>query len=232
MDARSYLTKVGLSLDVTAVREAQQALWSVLEEAKKQSLPATPSALNALYQYRVPKLSDDGSCSLHEELDPKPYDLSEALGGRSVQTSFSLLTIDALIESAQQRLGCEWLGAYQLRARPGGPALVKLAYRGAESRAEFPMTDDFAARSNNVAVGRSGTARIINDVGAHLAQGGAYYECDPKVQSEACLPVLDANGKVVGIIDAEATQRGFFTPERLAALVALATELPSHFPRT
>lgn len=231
MDARSYLSKAGLTLDVAAVREAQQALWSVLEEAKKRSLPATPSALNALYQYRVPKLSADGSCSLHEELDPKPFDLGGVLGGRSVQTSFALLTLDALIEAVQQQLGCEWLGVYQVRALPAGPALVKLAYRGAESRAEFPLTDDFAQRSNNVAVARSGTARIIDDLVKHLEQGGAYYECDPKVQAEACLPVLDPNGKVVGIIDAESTHRSHFTPARLAVLASLATECPSHFPR-
>ena len=37
MDARSYLTKVFFSVDVSAVREAQQVLWDILEEAKKSS---------------------------------------------------------------------------------------------------------------------------------------------------------------------------------------------------
>ena len=41
MDARSYLTKVSLSVDLSAVREAQQVLWDILDEAKKASLPAT-----------------------------------------------------------------------------------------------------------------------------------------------------------------------------------------------
>jgi putative methionine-R-sulfoxide reductase with GAF domain len=231
MDARSYLTKVGLSVDVATVREAQQTLWAILEEAKKASLPATPSALNALYTYRVPKLSPDGSCSLHTELDPTPYDLSKVLGGRSVQNSFALITLDALVESVHQQTGCDWLGLYQRRELPTGPALVKLAYRGVDSRPEFPLTDAFAKTSNNVAVALSGKARVLQDIKAHVASGGAYYECDPKVQSEACLPLLDPNGKVIGVLDAESTHSGHFTPEKLALLVSLATETTSHFPR-
>lgn len=232
MDARSYLTKVGLSVDVAAVREAQQALWAILEEAKKASLPATPTALNGLYTYKVPRLSADGSCSLHAQLDPTPYDLSKVLGGRSVQNSFALLTLDALVESVHQQIGVDWLGIYQRRELPSGPTLVKLAYRGVESRPEFPLTEAFAKASNNAAVGLSGKAVLLQDVRAHRAAGGAYYECDPKVQSEVCLPLLDPNGKVVGILDAESNKAAHFTPERLAVLISLASELTSHLPRS
>jgi putative methionine-R-sulfoxide reductase with GAF domain len=42
------------------------------------------------------------------------------------------------------------------------------------------------------------------------------------VQSEACLPLLDAAQQVAGIIDAEAKPRAFFGPPRLATLAALA----------
>jgi putative methionine-R-sulfoxide reductase with GAF domain len=231
MDARSYLTKVGLSVDVATVREAQQVLWAILEEAKKASLPATPSALNALYTYKVPKLSADGTCSLHAELDPTPYDLSKVLGGRSVQNSFSLLTLDALVESVAQQSGSDWLGIYQRRELATGAALVKLAYRGVESRPEFPLTPQFAKTSNNAAVALDGKARVIQDISAHVASGGAYYECDPKVQAEVCLPLLDPNGKVVGVLDAESTKASHFTAERLALLVSLATEVTSHLPR-
>ena len=231
MDARSYLTKVQLSVEVAAVREAQQLLWAILEEAKKASLPATPSALNALYTYRVPKLSADGTCSIHAELDPTPYDLSKVLGGRSVQSSFALITLDALVESVHQQIGSDWLGLYQTRELPSGPTLVKLASRGVDSRPEFPLTAAFAKSSNNAAVALSGKARVLQDIRAHVAAGGAYYECDPKVQSEACLPLLDPNGKIVGILDAESTKPSHFTPERLALLVSLATECTSHLPR-
>ncbi|MFO0598382.1 MAG: GAF domain-containing protein [Myxococcaceae bacterium] len=233
MDARSWLSKVGLpvAVDVAAVRESQQVLWGVLDEAKKASLPATPSALNALYQYRVPKLSADGSCSLHDELDPKPYELGAVLGGRTIQNSFALITVDALVESVNARLKADWLGVYQLRTLPSGPALVKLAYRGVESRAEFPVTPEFAKSSNNATVALSGKALVLDDVRAHLAAGGAYYECDPKVQSEACVPLLDPNGKVVGIVDAESSTPRFFDAARLALVASLAIEAVSHLPR-
>jgi putative methionine-R-sulfoxide reductase with GAF domain len=108
---------------------------------------------------------------------------------------------------------------------------VKLAYQGAPSRPEFPLTEAFAKTSNNSSVGRSGKATVLQDIKAHVASGGAYYECDPKVQSEVCLPLLDPNGKVVGIIDAESSKKGHFTAQRLALLVSLATECPSHLPR-
>ncbi len=227
MDAPSYLSRAALDVDASAVHEAQQTLWGILEEAKKQSLPATPSALNALYQYRVPKLSPDGTCSLHGALDPVPYDLSRVLGGRSVQNSFSLLTLDALVEAVHQSAQLAWLGVYQVR----GEVLVKLAWRGSDSRAEFPLTDDFEKRSTNVRVARSGTASLVNDVRAHVAKGGAYYECDPKVQAELCVPIFEPDGRLVGIVDAEALQPGHFSPARIALVSSLAVEAPSHLPR-
>lgn len=226
MDTRSWLQRAGITLDVGVIREAQQGLWGVLEEAKKASLPATPSALNALYLYKVPRLSPDGSCSLHGELDPKPYDLGTALGGRSVQNSFALMTLDALVEWAHAATKADWLGVYQVR----GDKLVKLAWRGADSRAEFPLTEAFAQKSTNVAVALTGRARELQDVRAEKARGGAYYECDPKVQSEVCLPLFDAAGKLVGVLDAEARASFFFDSTTLPALVALALEAPSHFP--
>ena len=231
MDARSWLGKAGVTAHLEAVKASQEVLWEVLDEAKKASLPATPSALNALYQYKVPKLSPDGTCSLKEELAPTPYDLGTVLGGRTIQNSFALITLDALVGSLHERLGCEWLGIYQARTVGEGRALVKLAYRGVESRAEFPLTPEFARRSNNVTVALSGKALIIDDVAAHQAAGGAYYECDDKVKSEACLPLFDANGKVIGIIDAESTQPKFFDAAKLALLASLAIEAGSHFPR-
>lgn len=226
MDARSFLSRVKLDVDAGAVREAQQELWAVLDEAKKRSLPATPSALDKLYLFTVPKLSPDGSCTLHAELDPTPYDLSRALGGRSPVTSFTLLTLRALVEATHAATGAAWLGLYQVR----GARLVKLAAVGAPSRAEFPLTAEFETKSTNVRVARSGIAAAITDVAAHRSAGGAYYECDPTVRSELCVPVLDAAGKVAGLIDAEARELAHFTPQRAALIAALALEAGAHLP--
>jgi L-methionine (R)-S-oxide reductase len=230
MDPKSYLSQVGLEADERAVGSAQKLLWEALDEAKKQSLPATPTALNMLYQFRVPRLSADGSCSLHGELDPKPYDLTSAFGARTLQTSVCLLTLRALITALRRELELDWLGIYQVRGLASGRALVKLAYGGTVSRAEFPLTEAFAEKSNNAWVAMHGKARHIVDLKAHVAAGGVYYECDPKVQSELCLPVLRDDGSVVGIIDAESANPGHFSSQRLAAVVALALEVPTHLP--
>lgn len=228
MDARAFLSRVKLNVDAGAVHEAQQALWEVLDEAKKRSLPATPSALDKLYRYSVPKLSPDGSCTLREELEPEPYDLSTALGGRSTLTSLSLMTLRALLDAAFAATAANWLGVYQVR----GERLVKLASRGDPSRAEFPLTADFEARSTNVRVARSGVAARIDDVTAHQQAGGAYYECDPLVRAELCVPMLGADGKVAGIIDAEAHATGHFDARRAAMVAALALEAAAHLPVT
>ncbi len=102
-----------------------------------------------------------------------------------------------------------------------GHALVKLAYRGTPSRAEFPLTEEFASHSNNSRVGLSGHARIIQDVAAYVALGGEYYTCDPTVQAEACVPVLDCYN-VVGIIDLETQTKQHFSPHIMCVVVAAA----------
>ncbi len=116
--------------------------------------------------------------------------------------------------------------------------LVKLAYRGLPSRAEFPLTPDFATNSNNSTVGLSGQGRVIEDVDEYVAGGGAYYTCDGDVQSEACLPLFSAHPApspspspspahlttpaVIGIIDAESTHKKFFSGQILSFTIAFA----------
>jgi putative methionine-R-sulfoxide reductase with GAF domain len=230
MDPARFLSHARLTLPVAAVRDGQRLVWDALAQARERSVPAGPLALQKLYQYPVPKLSPDGSCSLVEALDPEPYHLDRALGGVAPGTTLALLTLQTLVEAVQRAVGCDWLGVYQARQLDDGPALVKLAYRGLPSRAEFPLTAAFAEHSTNTQVGLSGHARLLEDVRAHVASGGAYYECDPKVQSEACLPCFDSAWAVAGLVDAEHATPGFFTPERLGLLVALALEAPRVFP--
>jgi putative methionine-R-sulfoxide reductase with GAF domain len=93
---------------------------------------------------------------------------------------------------------------------------------GRPSRAEFPLTREFAARSTNSTVGLTGRASVIDDVSKHVEAGGGFYVCDDGVQSEACVPILDDARRVIGIIDAEARPRGFFEAHRLAVIAAFA----------
>jgi putative methionine-R-sulfoxide reductase with GAF domain len=230
MTPRDYLDRVKLQVSERAVHEAQTRLWGVLEETRKASIPATPHALSRLYSFKVPKLSDDGTCSLVDELAPQPYDLADALGGRNMRNTLSLMVLSGFLEAAVEGTRVDWLGLYQARPRPTGQALVKLSARGAPSRAEFPLTADFERRSTNVTVARSGSPSVIADVQVHAKAGGAYYECDPKVRSEACLPLFGSDGGVVGVVDAEHSSPGAFDDARLGWLVALACEVPSHLP--
>ena len=229
MTPSDYCSKVGLAVPSEAVEAARRGLLEALDEAKSASVPSTPNSLAKLYEYKVPKLSPDGTCAAFDDLDDKPYDLAAALGGRSLTATTRLMTLDGLVAHCEQALQVGWVGLYQARPTPTGAALIKLAYRGLPSRAEFPLTSEFAVKSNNSTVAMSGKANVINDVQAHLASGCAYYECDPKVKAEACLPVISDTG-VVGLIDAEHDVAQWFTTQRLAMLVALALELPRLLP--
>ena len=178
---------------------------------------------DGLYRYPVPMLSEDGSCSVLDALSPTPYDLAGILGGQSEQATRRLALLKRLVERTQQTTGADWVGIYARRSlRRGGEVLVKVAYVGRPSRAEFPLTPEFAAGSTNSSVGLTGRALVIEDVAKHVGAGGGFYVCDAEVQSEACLPLLDERGRVAGILDAEAKPKGFFSATRLAALAALA----------
>ena len=179
---------------------------------------------DALYRYEVPLNSEDGSCSLIDEMDHAPYDLSRILGGETESNTRKLKLLNIMVTRATMVTGADWVGIYQRRLNPvGNDVLVKLAYRGRPSRAEFPLNAEFAKGSTNSAVGLSGEAKLIEDVAAYTAEGGGYYVCDDAMQSEICVPILDAvDGKVLGIIDAEASPKAFFNADRQAAMVAMA----------
>lgn len=220
-----------LSADLCAQPEAAEFTRSVQEHRQAlrtlmQTAAAAPSLQTVQWRYRVPELGEGGACSLFGQLAEAPYDLAATLGGMSPANQRLLAAVTALVHYYKSHSASHWFGVYQARTLAGQErALVKLAYFGAESRAEFPLTPEFAKISNNSAVGLSGRARIINDVAHYVAQGGEYYTCDPKVQAEACLPLFGAGGEIVGIIDSEAFERGFFSGTELALVLAVATEL-------
>ena len=131
---------------------------------------------SSLYTYRVPMLTADGTCSIVDELAPVPYDLTAILGGRSEQTTRRLALLERLVERVQETTGSNWVGIYQRRdSAAGAPVLVKLAYVGLPSRAEFPLTPEFAERSTNATVGLTGHAAVIDDVAKHVEAGGGFY---------------------------------------------------------
>lgn len=215
-----YLRAAGLAQLDGHEEEIALAIADLLEAMGEKVAIDDPGSL---YTYPVPMLTEDGTCSMPDELAPVPYDLAGILGGRSEQATRRLALLERLVERAQETTGSDWVGIYQKRVTPAGqPVLVKLSYVGRPSRAEFPLTAQFAAGSSNSTVGLTGRALVIDDVKRHREAGGGYYVCDNEVQSEACLPLLDDARNVIGILDAEAKPKSFYGPVRLAALSALA----------
>ena len=232
MDPRAriadYLRSAGLESLGGRVADVERALRDFMEAMSEKVAIVDPGSL---YTYRVPMLTADGACSVVDDLAPVPYDLTAILGGRSEQTTRRLALLERLVERATETTGAEWIGIYQRRKNPAGvPVLVKVAYVGRPSRAEFPLTREFAERSTNSTVGLTGRATVIDDVSKHVEAGGGFYVCDEGVQSEACVPILDEAREVAGIVDVEAKPKGFFGADRLTVIAALALVAPAVLP--
>jgi len=224
----TYLRTAGLESLVGREADVERAIRDFMEAMGEKVAIGDPASL---YTYQVPMLTEDGSCSIVDQLAPVPYDLAGILGGRTEQNTRRLALMERLVERAQETTGADWIGIYQRRRNPAGlEVLVKLSYVGRPSRAEFPLTTEFAERSTNSTVGLTGRATVIDDVSKHVESGGGFYVCDDGVQSEACVPVLDAARQVIGIVDAEAKPKGFFGAERLAVIAALAIAAPAVLP--
>jgi putative methionine-R-sulfoxide reductase with GAF domain len=215
-----FLRVAGLESLMGRVGEVELAVRDLMEAMGEKVATADAASL---YAYPVPMMTADGACSIVNQLAPMPYDLAAILGGRSEQTSRRLALLERLVKRAQETSGADWVGIYQRRTNAAGLAvLVKVAYVGAPSRAEFPLTQEFAERSTNSTVGLTGRSTVIDDVAKHVEAGGGFYVCDDGVQSEACVPILDEARQVAGIVDAEASPKAFFGAERLAVIAALA----------
>jgi putative methionine-R-sulfoxide reductase with GAF domain len=215
-----YLRIAGLESLAGRESDVERAVRDLLEAMGEK---VAIGDANSLYSYQVPMLTDDGACSVVDQMAPVPYDLTGILGGRSEQTTRRLALLERLVERVQETTGADWVGVYQKRVNAAGvPVLVKVAYVGRPSRAEFPLTQEFALRSTNSTVGLTGRSTVIDDVGKHVEAGGGFYVCDEGVQSEACVPILAEDRSVTGIVDVEANPRGFFGGERLAVIAALA----------
>ncbi len=223
-----YLRMAGLESLAARAPGVERAVRDLVEAMGEK---VAIGSADSLYSYQVPMLTEDGACSIVDEMAPVPYDLGAILGGRSEQTTRRLALLERLVERAQETTGADWIGIYQRRVNIAGvPVLVKVSYVGRPSRAEFPLTREFAERSTNSTVGLTGRATVIDDVSKHVEAGGGFYVCDEGIQSEACLPILGEDRDIAGIVDAEAKPRAFFGAERLAVIAALALVAPAVLP--
>lgn len=176
---------------------------------------ATKTAVEPKLEYVVPRLSEDGTCSRPGDLSPTPYSLESLVcswpgkGGREAGVE-ALGRVTSLVLEGARLSGAGWLGVYLARWDMNPPRLVKLAYTGRPSRAEFPLTQEFARGSANSTVALEGKGVITDDVTDQAHKDAPYYVCDPEVMSEMCWPVVNATGAVVGIVDAEDFRKGYF----------------------
>lgn len=237
---QDYCQRSQLSLPVELEAQVQAHVTELCD------LLTTSASQPVDWYYFVPQLGEGGACSIFDALDPEPFDLATRLGGITAANLSLLQKLTAVVQWYQARSASQWFGIYKKMPSTDGFSLVKMAYYGAPSRAEFPLTTEFAAISNNSSVGLSGIARIINDVPAYLNQGGEYYTCDPKVLAEACVPLYADAGltnsattpsgvtpaDIVGIIDAEAFARDLYHGDELALLAAVVLVVPAIFAGT
>ncbi|NVK24645.1 MAG: GAF domain-containing protein [Gammaproteobacteria bacterium] len=182
------------------------------------------------YSYPVPLLGEGGTCSLFGELSEHPFDLTTVL--TSPQLSL-VAQCQSIVDWVQQQSNVDWFGIYITLHNNQDAALTKLAYFGEPSRAQFPLSKEFAAISNNTAVGLTGEKRVINNVQEFVKQGGEYYTCDPKVKSELCYPIVSnknnnseqQDAKILGIIDAESFSTDCFDQDQQALFSAVCEYL-------
>lgn len=226
-----YLDAVGVEGEGAEGPSAATFARAIAGAIAGATVPVSDEALLALWRYPIPKLGPGGSCSLSHELDLEPFDLrADELRAMSISAlrdhpeSLRLARLAAAVAALAQETHADWAGFYRrVTHPPDEDALRKEAYVGRPSRPVFPLTEEFAAMSNNSTAALSGRGILVEDVEEHLKAGRPYYECDAAVRSELCLPVNDGN-RVVGLIDLEAfVPRRFGPDERLAAaIVALA----------
>lgn len=188
----------------------------------------------ALHGWLVPRRApgaEGESCSSRPG-DLEPYDALTWRYGAPTEVALDapplvrLARLSAALHVLAAATSADWLGVYRIVSSPtdarpsaaGERCLVKEAYLGAPSRPFFPLTAAFAAHSNNSSVALRGEAALIDDTQV-LGEDDAYYICDGRVRSELCAPIFDAAGVVIGIIDAEAFEPGFFNEARVDAVL-------------
>jgi L-methionine (R)-S-oxide reductase len=170
-------------------------------------------------KYLQPKLNADGSCPIFKE-NGDIYDLrkwhkdaDETLLVKFVKHLYQIC------HKTERETNLAWFGIYLLKKKK---TLVKYAYIGEFSKAEFPVDEENAKKSNNAFVAYYNKDIYIPDVENHT---GVYYACDAKVMSELCLPLVHPKTKkVIGIIDCEDFRKNYFT-HRLEYFNKLALEI-------
>lgn len=234
MTIDQYLTITGLSYFLKRM-EGKQLNTIVKNSFQKNRGHFTQEELTNLYTYPVPKPGPGGTCSLTNDLAEQTYNLAQTLGLKSKISNLQshhltlrLWRLNQVVAALDEQTHIDWIGIYRkIEKSTGAVVLLKEAYRGRPSRAEFPLTEEFASHSNNSTVGLTGKGIVIQSIQNY---NGPYYQCDAAVQSECCLPIINQNGIVTGIVDAESFHPEFFTQKRILNIVQVCRDLAYYDP--
>jgi putative methionine-R-sulfoxide reductase with GAF domain len=189
---RTWLLRYRCGID--SMSDTKQSESIVKSAWKLQASDVTTAELKKLWTYLEPDLTSGAcsrvNCSRVNKLKSEPFDLAKVYG-LAIDEALAnhALTLrqrrfQKVLHDLHASNGAEWLGIYLAMPDAGTEdgkkvaCLVKHAYIGAESRALFPLTQTFAAHSNNSTVGLTKKACLIQDVRTHH---GPYYECNSKV---------------------------------------------------
>jgi len=148
---------------------------SLVDGQESFTLPLTTAALEALYIYEPDNIEPPIiNLAPWFGLWWRPCVLKQPL----CQTTQNLWRLGQLLERLRVAIGpgCDWLGIYRTTdCSNGTQSLLKLSYIGAASRALFPLTEAFAAGSNNSTCAMTRRAKVVRDTLA-LKADEPYYE--------------------------------------------------------
>lgn len=237
--SNSLLNDIGLgdlSFTPNEMLQLNHVVSNIFSENSTENDSLSDEQILKLYQYNVPTISQDGTCSNIHQLAKRPFNLSTDAYGlefsienlRKNAMTTRLIRLNAIVSKIYELTQADWIGIYRLVVTDGSvPSLMKEAYFGEPSRALFPVTTEFAKKSTNSWVGLTGNCRIIENTRVR-EEGVAYYECSNKVQSELCVPILRLENdtyQVIGIIDLESWNPCHFTSKRVLEVLKIALDL-------
>lgn len=207
-------------------------LTTISEKRLELSHYLAAQQLEAPHQYRVPRVEDGLTCGVG--MVQNPFELRWAVELQEEAHLTRLNRLYTALHWVKEKTCLDWVGLYQKIDQPqiptyidddygheaGSPSLVKICYWGAPSRALFPLSPGFARRSNNSRCFLEQQPVLAQDIEQLKRDGAPYYECDPEVSSEICIPI-SWRGLDVGLFDGEARVSQFFNPERLLTCLTL-----------
>lgn len=162
---------LGLGCFVDHVNSAPLLVNEEETFAKALSLPE----VTEIYCYSQPNGVADMNLAPWVGMTWSPDELREP----GCEATQRLWRLNRVVERLQAALGegADWVGIYRVVSMDdeGSQSLLKEAYRGAQSRGLFPLTEEFALKSNNSNCALRQRAKVVADTNV-MNPDEPYYE--------------------------------------------------------